>query len=99
MATTRAKSPPQKNRAVAQAAVTTIDPDVLTLSEAAEYVRVSEADVLRMVTKEQLPGRLFGETWRFFKPAPQQWLGSSPFTGDLLSHFGTLRDDPHQADF
>jgi excisionase family DNA binding protein len=47
-------------------------PEVLTLAEAAEYLRVAEAEVVRMVGPRGLPGRLIGSEWRFSKTALDQ---------------------------
>ena len=70
--------------------------EVLTLAEAAAYLRVSAEDVLRMIDLHGLPGRQLGGSWRFFKPALQQWLGTSPRKKGLLSQIGTLKDDPYR---
>jgi excisionase family DNA binding protein len=45
--------------------------EVLTLEEAAAYLRVPVEDVLHMVDGEELPGRKFGAEWRFYKAALQ----------------------------
>ena len=50
---------------------------VLTLAEAAAYLRVSEMDVLRMVRDQILPGRQVASDWRFLKAAVQNWLRAS----------------------
>src|SRR5689334_23086711 len=55
--------------------------EVLTLAEAAAYLRVSEAEVVRLVQQQDLPGRLIGTEWRFLKPALQDWLRASPPPG------------------
>ncbi len=52
--------------------------EVLTLAEAAAYLRLSEDDVVRLVHGQGLPGRLVGKEWRFLKPALQDWLRSPP---------------------
>lgn len=67
--------------------------DVLTLDEAAEYLRVSTADVLVMIKKQGLPGRRFGTQWRF-KTALQDWL-SRPQRRGILGHVGKIKDDPY----
>ena len=46
--------------------------EVLTLAEAAGYLRLSEAAVLSAIQSQGLPGRLIGGEWRFLKPAIQQ---------------------------
>ncbi|HEY8506505.1 MAG TPA: helix-turn-helix domain-containing protein, partial [Gemmataceae bacterium] len=48
--------------------------EILTLPEAASYLRVGE-DVLRQLASEQkIPARKIGEEWRFLKSALQDWL-------------------------
>jgi excisionase family DNA binding protein len=50
--------------------------EVLTLAEAAAYLRVGEPDVLRLVQEQALPGRKVGDDWRFLKSAVASWLGT-----------------------
>jgi excisionase family DNA binding protein len=80
---------------------TPVDPagtgDVLTLAEAAAYLRVAEGDVLRTVREQKLPGRLIAGQWRFLKAAIQDWLRSAPPRGSteaLLRWAGAFKDDP-----
>lgn len=48
--------------------------DVLTLAEAAKYLRVSETAVLQAIDEQNLPARRVGKDWRILKSAIQQWL-------------------------
>ena len=48
--------------------------EVLTLPEAAAYLRFSEADVLRLVEEQNLLARRLANEWRFLKAAIPQWL-------------------------
>jgi len=68
--------------------------DVLTLDEAAAYLRVSTDDVLQMIKAQDLPGRKFGAEWRFCRAAIQDWLSQPPKRG-ILRHFGRIKDDPY----
>ena len=52
--------------------------EVLTLAEAAKYLRVSQEDVVRSIGPAGLPGRRFGDDWRFLKSALQAWLAMPP---------------------
>ena len=73
-------------------------PEVFTLSEAAAYLRVSEADITRLVHDQALPGRLLGGEWRFFKSAIQDRLSTPPVRGSreaVLSTAGCMKDDPY----
>jgi excisionase family DNA binding protein len=72
--------------------------DVLTLAEAAAYLRLSETDVLRLIDEQALPARRLGEERRFLKSAIQQWLGSgmpsAPSKEAQLAVAGSWTDDP-----
>jgi excisionase family DNA binding protein len=73
--------------------------EVLTLAEAAAYLRVSEDDILRGVREQGLPGRQVAGAWRFLKEALQEWLRSPPAVPSKKefweTHFGALKDDPY----
>jgi excisionase family DNA binding protein len=71
---------------------------VLTLHEAAAYLRLPEADVLRLVDEQALPARRLGNEWRFLKAAVQQWLSTPPPQGSKeaqLAVAGAWKDDPY----
>ena len=72
--------------------------EVYMLSEAAAYLRVTEADLMRLVHDQALPGRQFGTEWRFLKSAIQDWLKTPPKAGTreaVLSTIGAWKDDPY----
>jgi len=69
-------------------------PEVLTLEEAAEYLRVAESDVVDLATKHRLPGRKIGGQWRFLRIGLADWLLEPSGKERVLRHAGTLRDDP-----
>ncbi len=74
-------------------------PDVLTLAEAAAYLRLPIEELLRLVGSDGLPGRQCAGDWWFLKSALQNWL-SMP-NADVhnerlwLQQFGALKDDPY----
>jgi excisionase family DNA binding protein len=70
--------------------------DVMTLSEAAAYLRLPEAQVLQLVQQQDLPARHAGPEWRFFKPAIQAWLSEpGPKKRDFWEACaGAFKDDP-----
>ena len=71
--------------------------DVLTLAEAAAYLRLQEADVVRLVQIQDMPGRLVGKEWRFLKSAIQEWLSKPPpqYSKERqLAAAGAFKDDP-----
>lgn len=50
---------------------------VLTLSEAAELLRVSANDLQELAESGELPGRQISTEWRFSRQALLHWLGGS----------------------
>lgn len=71
--------------------------EVLTLSEAAAYLRLPEEDILRLVEQQALPGRRLDNEWRFLKSAIQQWLGTVPPRYSKEAQravIGSWKDDP-----
>jgi excisionase family DNA binding protein len=97
MAATRTRT--KKSAKPQNGVFTSIDKsDVLTLSEAAAYLRVGEADVIDAVNAHGLPGRQIGGAWRFLKSSVQDWLkkparniGNEAFLGLA----GAWKDDPY----
>jgi excisionase family DNA binding protein len=74
--------------------------EVLTLAEAAAFLRIDEQDVLRMVKEQALPGRQVGQEWRFLKAAIRDWLRAGtprqPSKKDAqLAVVGSWKGDPY----
>lgn len=69
------------------------DSPVLTLDEAADYLRLSPDIVVRQVAHAGMPGRQMDGEWRFYKPALNDWLGKPNGTHNLPSQFGALSHD------
>jgi excisionase family DNA binding protein len=72
--------------------------DVLTLAEAAEYLRVPEGDVLNMVKTQGLAGRQIGTQWRFLRSSLQDWLKGATQKSSkesFLALSGVWKDDPY----
>jgi len=70
-------------------------PDVLTLGEAAAYLRVSETEIVELMRQQGLPGRKIGIAWRFLKAAIQEWLRLPEKENFWWKQFGALKDDPY----
>lgn len=88
--------PSKKSSADRQVALEKL-PDVMTLPEAAAFLRVSERDVDSLATAKTIPARKVGTEWRFLKSALEDWLRtSSPPTNKdaLLALAGAFKDDP-----
>lgn len=52
--------------------------EILTLEEAAAYLRVSEDALRAMVRDDAIPAQKIGEEWRFLKRALNDWLRYGP---------------------
>lgn len=50
-------------------------PDVLTVAEAAAFMRVSRETVYRLAARGELSGRKIGRVWRFRADAIHDYLG------------------------
>jgi excisionase family DNA binding protein len=72
--------------------------EVLSLAEAAIYLRVSEAAVENLIAKQKLPARRIGQEWRFLKAAIQNWLGHDSADTNVkaaqLAVAGSWKGDP-----
>ena len=49
-------------------------PDVMTTRELAEYLRLSERSVYRLLERGEIPAVKVGGQWRFRKSAVDEWL-------------------------
>lgn len=97
MPTTRTRPKAAKAAASSTEQGTLNGVEILTLAEAAAYLRVPEDDVLRMQREQSLPGRQIGTEWRFLKTAIQDWLRTPPKPSSkeaLLAMAGKFKDDP-----
>ena len=68
-------------------------PDVLTLEELADYLRLSKETIERQVIQGQIPGRRIEDSWRFLKAAIDDWLRSHDSRTILLQQAGALATD------
>lgn len=70
--------------------------EVLTLAEAAAYLRVTEEEVEELAARGEFPGRVIRGQWRFLKVAVQDWLRSAPSQKEkLMQVAGAWKDDPY----
>jgi excisionase family DNA binding protein len=67
---------------------------VLTLAEAARFLRVKKAVLQKLVEEGRIPARKVGEEWRFFRGALESRLaGDKDFRSALLQQVGAYADD------
>ncbi len=68
--------------------------DVLTLAEAARFLRLKPAKVRALADSGQIPGRKFDGEWRFLRSALEDSLrGVGDPTAALLQQAGMWKDD------
>lgn len=68
--------------------------EVLTLAEAARYLRVKKAILEKLVAEGTIPARKVGYEWRFFRGALQAWLTGKPdYRAALMAQIGAFADD------
>ena len=72
--------------------------EVLTLEEAASFLRVSQEAVMRLVVQQALPGRQIEGQWRFLRAALADWLREKSGKAVLLSQAGALANDESLAE-
>jgi len=69
-------------------------PEVLTLREAARFLRLPLKQVQELAERGQLPGRQIDSDWRFLQSALVDWLkGAHSSRQHLLRWAGAFRDD------
>jgi excisionase family DNA binding protein len=69
------------------------NPAVLTLEEAAAYLRLPPETVARQILQGEIPGRQVGTEWRFLQSALDEWLSTRDARRALLRHAGSFADD------
>jgi Helix-turn-helix domain len=70
-----------------------LTPDVLTLAEASNYLRLSPESLVRQVELGNIPGQPVNEDWRFLRGALDDWLRCGDQRAVLLRHAGVFADD------
>jgi excisionase family DNA binding protein len=73
-------------------------PDILTLEEASQYLRLPVETVMRQASQGNLPGRKIENEWRFLKLAIDDWLRSNSSRSVLIQQTGALADDDSLAE-
>ena len=78
-----------------------IRPNFVTDEVAGHFFSPAEAEVLRLVREQGLPGRQTNAEWRFSRNAIHQWLGqplSTAKTKGIWAAAGSWKDDPYLDD-
>lgn len=71
---------------------------VMTLAEAATFLRVSQDAVLRAVSEQGLEARQIDGEWRFLRSAIEDWLCHRSPRARMLATAGTLKGDPYMEE-
>ena len=58
------------------------DTDVMTVREVAEYLKVKERTIYRLVAKGGIPAFKVGGSWRFRKAEIEEWITRSTQDGN-----------------
>jgi excisionase family DNA binding protein len=71
--------------------------EVMTLEEAARFLRVRKKEVEELATDGKIPARQVNGQWRFLKAAVEEWLRSREIVSSrdtFLDQAGAFKDDP-----
>ena len=79
------------------ATVTPTRREVLTLEEAARYLRLPENDVEALAVQGVIPGRRVKREWRFLRVALDEWLRGPNHKTILLQQAGAPAGDESLA--
>ncbi|HPP28651.1 MAG TPA: helix-turn-helix domain-containing protein [Phycisphaerae bacterium] len=52
-------------------------PDVMTLDEVADYLRIPRSTVYKLAREGRIPGQKIGRQWRFRRAVVEHWLGDT----------------------
>ncbi len=72
---------------------------VLTLEDAATFLRLPKEAVLERATLGEIPGRQIEGAWRFLLSALEDWLQTPDQRSVLLSQAGALASDESVEEF
>jgi hypothetical protein len=65
-------------------------PEVFTLQEAANFLRIPPEALERNAIQGTIPGRLLDNEWRFLKAALEDWLRQNDTRGRFLQQAGAF---------
>jgi Helix-turn-helix domain len=67
--------------------------NILTLEEAAQYLRLSPTVIVQQPSIGNIPGQPIDNDWRFLRNAIDDWLKTRNSRSILLRQAGSLADD------
>ena len=60
-------------------------PEVMTISDLAEYLQVSKSSLYKLVQQGKVPGQKVGKHWRFSRAVIDGWLANDPIQSHVKS--------------
>lgn len=57
-------------------------PEIMTISEAAQYLRISSSSLYKLAQEGRIPCQKVGRHWRFSRPAIQEWIAQKRSSKD-----------------
>jgi excisionase family DNA binding protein len=72
-------------------------PDILTLEETSDYLRLPIETIEGQASKGNIPGRKIAGDWRFLKTAVDDWLRAKNSRLTLLNQAGAFASDDSLA--
>jgi len=57
-----------------------MDTNILNLSQASEFLGISEKTLIKLLREEHIPARKIGREWRFSREALVRWLAAGDST-------------------
>jgi len=73
-------------------------PDVLTLDEVSDYLRLSREVIEQEAAQGHLPGKRILDEWRFLKTAVDEWLKTPDGKTSMLRQVASFADDKTMSD-
>jgi len=68
---------------------------ILTLKEVAQYIKLNERTILKMVNKQEIPAKKIGNQWRFILSKVDEWLTREIKQVDTSDLNALIKSEPH----
>lgn len=68
-------------------------PEILTIGEAAQYLRISSSSLYKLAQEGRIPCQKVGKHWRFRKEAIDRWLEVLPLKDQIKNTNITATND------
>ena len=68
---------------------------ILTLKEVAQYIKLNERTILKMVNNQEIPAKKIGNQWRFILSKVDEWLTREIKQVDTSDLNALIKSEPH----